>query len=170
MNDAKRREKAGTERVGKPIAMVVQTARRKASTEAWSGKISTDRLLHYCEGFLFSVFPELVDRSTRHVEMLEAIDPTAVMEVVVILLRDSLLQEFAGLPRAYGPIDSFIGDLASELGLGLDRVFPSGGPFNIDSMSNMRWAQDLMIRLGLAPGAGMLLFVPHASFVKEQMV
>ncbi|MFP4601148.1 MAG: hypothetical protein ACLFVJ_23065, partial [Persicimonas sp.] len=137
MSDSERAA-LGRERVGEPIAEVVQAFIPALIGSELAGKVEPQAVMEYVNGFLFAAFVQLIDESTGGIDALEAIQPAGVRQAVLLLLRDVLARELVvrNIPadEAAEQIHDFIEKLAHDLGAEPAPVLEPELPLDTDDL------------------------------------
>ena len=160
----------GRERVGKPIATVVEAFLPRIMSSELGGDVDPETVVGYVQGFLLSGFVQLVDEATSEGESLESIEPAGVKQTVVLLLRDILARArrdpHGDLEEYDARCDSFVAEICDDLAVDAEPVLAQTFPLDTSDLQ-ARWAADAMAWLGLPEKTGLMLVVGHASFADE---
>ncbi len=158
----------GRQRVGEPIANVIQAFVPALLAQPWAEELDAQAVLDYVNNFLFGAFVQLIDESTEDLASLEAIEPEGVQRVVLLLLRDvvarSLMASGGPGEEATMRSDGLIEQVAQDVGVSAEPVRAPALPLDTDDLG-APWAGEAMEAIGLTARHGLILVVAHAAFV-----
>jgi hypothetical protein len=157
------RKQVGQERLGAPIIATFDALVEAVDRKAW-GDFQREPVGYYFSKMIGGWLLRLMDSALSD-EQLQAVEPHAVVAIMLLLFRDMFRQNARLLRPATASaswVEELFSEVAGDLKLPPAHISDDGKLYELDDMSNCGWAKQLSAPFGLPAEK---LFVCHSAIV-----